>query len=80
MKKSFMNMRQPKLSSICDRRSKEIMDNVQTKWGVQQKSYLLDEWTKYYNNFFNYHNDAFAKISDDSSASNTSAKGANLEY
>lgn len=80
MKNSFMNMRQTNLSSICDHRSKEIMDNVQTKWGVQQKSYLLDEWTKYYNNFFNYHNDAFAKISEDSSASNTSAKDANFEY
>lgn len=75
MEKSFLNMRQPNLSTICDHRSKEIMDNVKTKWGTTHKTYLLDEWTKYYNNFFNYKNDAFAKLNDESSASDTSING-----
>lgn len=75
MEKSFLNMRQPNLSTICDHRSKEIMDNVKTKWGTTHKTYLLDEWTKYYNNFFNYKNDAFAKLNDESSASYTSING-----
>jgi len=71
-------MRQSNLSTICDHRSKEIMDNVKTKWGTQHKTYLLDEWTKYYNNFFNYNNDAFAKSDDESSVQDTSNTGTNV--